>query len=92
MDSITEVFLEDWNDAEQARQKRDARVAELEQQGFRSTVGLFYNALTGKRIYLLEATQSLTSDSEPPPQSPPQRPRSSRPQRPRSPRSTPQKL
>lgn len=76
MDAITEVFLEAWDDAEVARQKRDQRVAELEGQGWHCTTGRFYNALTGQRIYLVEATL-------PPPDSSAARP----PRSTRSPRS-----
>ncbi|MBD1848091.1 hypothetical protein H6F89_32980 [Cyanobacteria bacterium FACHB-63] len=66
MDSLCEVFLEqDWDDAQQARQKRDLRVVELEGQGWQCTVGLFYNALTGNRIYLVEATSPPPRSSEP---------------------------
>jgi hypothetical protein len=86
MDSLCEVFLEqDWNDAQQARQKRDLRVVELEGQGWQWTVGLFYNALTGNQIYLVEATS-------PPPRSPePMQHQSRHPQRvmPTKPRSAP---
>ncbi|MGG6267093.1 hypothetical protein ACQ4M3_13080 [Leptolyngbya sp. AN03gr2] len=62
MDTITEVFLEDWDDAKQTRQKCDARILDLEQQGFRCEVGLFYNILSGKRIYLIEATWLATPE------------------------------
>lgn len=64
MDTITEVFLEGWDDAEQARQKRDVRVAELQQQGFDCSLALFYNILTGKRIYLVEATLKAEDSPE----------------------------
>lgn len=60
MNKITEVFLEGWNDATQMCQACGQGVVELEHQGFHCTVRLFYNALNGNRIYLLEA---ISTDS-----------------------------
>lgn len=81
MNAITEVFLEAWDDAQVARRNCDARVAKLEQQGFHCSIALLYNALTGKRIYLLEATISDKIEPEIPPRTKSHQPASSRPQR-----------
>ncbi len=82
MDFLCEVFLEqDWDDAQQAQQKRDLRVAELEHQGWQCTVGLFYNVLTGSRIYLVEATLPPPPSAEPTQHQSKRRSHSMRPQR-----------
>lgn len=84
MNAITEVFLEAWDDAQEARRKCDARVVELQQQGFHCSIGVFYNALTGKRIYLLEATISENIEPETPLQAKSRHAPSTRPQRKKS--------
>jgi len=81
MDSFSEVFLEqDWDDVEQVRQNALKRVAELKSQGFECTLGLFYNVLSGNRIYVVDA--ALPIESEPIQQKSKPRSHSKRPQRP----------
>jgi hypothetical protein len=54
--SIQEVFLElEWNDEAEARQARDQRAAELQQQGY---LCVYENLFTvyGHRVFLLKAS------------------------------------
>ncbi len=79
MSSIQEVFLEtDWDDAAQARQKRDERIVELQSTGLVCVGQDLYNILNGRRVFALAA-------SPPSPVEPSRvetsKPRSLRPQR-----------
>jgi hypothetical protein len=56
MATIQEVFLEsDWEDAREARQKRDERLAELQNQGLVCTPEDLYNIADGRRVFLVSA-------------------------------------
>lgn len=81
MNKLTEVFLEGWDDITQVRENCNQRAVELENQGFHCTVGLYYNAATGNRIYLLEATKDDSSTQSPHQRSVPQSRQSLRPTR-----------
>lgn len=79
MSSIQEVFLEtDWDDAAQARQKRDERILDLQATGLVCVGTDLYNIVNGRRVFVLAA-------SSPPPLDPIRdensKPRSLRPQR-----------
>jgi hypothetical protein len=57
MKTIQETFLElDWEDEAQARQARDTRVNELQEQGYVCTCENLYT-VTGYRVFLLEAVK-----------------------------------
>ncbi|MBD3886868.1 hypothetical protein IFO70_35130 [Phormidium tenue FACHB-886] len=54
---LQEVFLEsDWEDAAHARQRRDARMEELQIQGLLCTAENLWN-VQGYRVYLVVATR-----------------------------------
>lgn len=57
MGSIQEVFLEtDWDDAAQARQKRDERILALQSTGLVCVGQDLYNILNGRRVFVLVAS------------------------------------
>lgn len=71
MKMIQETFLElDWEDEAQARQARDARATQLQDQGYVCTYENLYT-VAGYRVFLLQATQeevvdtSLTKSKDP---------------------------
>ena len=79
MSSIQEVFLEtDWDDAAQARQKRDERILELQATGLVCVGTDLYNIVNGRRVFVLVG--SLPSPVEPI-RDDTSKPRSLRPQR-----------
>jgi len=57
---MIETFLEsDWDDdASKARRARDQRLTGLQSQGYDCRTEDLSNILTGRRIYLLEVTES----------------------------------
>lgn len=64
--TIQETFLEiDWGDEDQARQARDARSAELEQEGYVCSSKNLYTVF-GYRVYLLEAARPEPADDPTP--------------------------
>lgn len=65
MQPTIELFLEqDWDDAEQARQKRDERLTELTSQGLECKAELLYNAVSGKRIYTINVLTPAQPESD----------------------------
>lgn len=57
MKPIQEVFQEsDWEELEQAQQARENRVAYWQAQGYLCSCETLYNAITGRRILLLEVS------------------------------------
>ena len=64
---MIETFLEsDWNDdASEARRARDQRLTELQAQGYDCRTEDLSNILTGRQIYLLEATEGKPVELSP---------------------------
>ena len=55
---IQETFLEaEWDDAITARRERDARLTELQAQGFECKCEDLVNLMTNQRVFTLEATE-----------------------------------
>lgn len=64
MKPLEETFLElDWDSEDEARQARDARAAELQAQGLVCTVENLYNAVNGRRVFIVSATKAEPLDS-----------------------------
>jgi hypothetical protein len=64
MKPIEETFLElDWEDADAARQARDSRAEELQSQGLVCVLKNLYNAVNGRRVFMLVATEAEKIDS-----------------------------
>ncbi len=79
MSSIQEVFLEtDWDDAAQARQKRDERILDLQATGLVCVGHDLYNIVNGRRVFVLAASSPSPLE---PTRDENSKPRSLRPQR-----------
>jgi hypothetical protein len=64
MSIISEAFCElDWDEPEDAQQKRDQRLAELTAQGFICSAELLYRINDGRRVYVVTA-ESPESESQ----------------------------
>lgn len=63
MKPMEETFLElDWDGEEEARQARDARAKELQAQGLVCTLENLYNAVNGRRVFIVIATKNEPLD------------------------------
>ncbi|MBD1995019.1 hypothetical protein H6G00_00020 [Leptolyngbya sp. FACHB-541] len=63
MKPIQETFLElDWEDADEARQARDARAEELQFQGLVCVLENLYNAVDGRQVFTVTATEAEKID------------------------------
>lgn len=63
MKPIQETFLElDWEDADEARQARDARAEELQAQGLVCVLENLYNAVDGRQVFMVIATEAEKID------------------------------
>jgi hypothetical protein len=63
MKPIQETFLElDWEDADEARQARDARAEELQAQGLVCVLENLYNAVDGRQVFTVTATEAEKID------------------------------
>ncbi|MBD2057906.1 hypothetical protein H6F88_18090 [Oculatella sp. FACHB-28] len=64
MKPIQETFLElDWEDADEARQARDTRAEELQAQGFVCVLENLYNAVDGRQVFMIVATEAEKIDA-----------------------------
>ncbi|MBD1869493.1 hypothetical protein H6F93_14070 [Leptolyngbya sp. FACHB-671] len=64
MKPIQETFLElDWEDADEARQARDTRAEELQSQGFVCVLENLYNAVDGRQVFMIVATEAEKIDA-----------------------------
>ncbi|NJO42161.1 MAG: hypothetical protein HC769_07935 [Cyanobacteria bacterium CRU_2_1] len=69
MKTIQETFLElDWEDEAQARQARDVRAIQLQEQGYVCSFTNLYT-VSGYRVFLLEATKEDPIEGSPAPKS-----------------------
>ena len=58
MPLIQETFVEtDWEEPIQAREARDQRAAQLQDQGWQCQCSTLYRVTDGRRVYLLEARE-----------------------------------
>jgi hypothetical protein len=63
MKPIQETFLElDWEDADEARQARDTRAEELQDQGLACVLENLYNAVDGRQVFTVTATEAEKID------------------------------
>ncbi|PSN17590.1 hypothetical protein C7271_16930 [filamentous cyanobacterium CCP5] len=86
MSLIQETFLEtDWEEAEQAREARDQRAAQLEAQGLICSCSTLYRVNDGYRVFLVEAQ---TPEDEEESRKPPKKKSGSRRPKPKEGRST----